>query len=192
MNFSFPSVHLILVLSLSTSWYLNKWLKVERNPMTLSQVIISVILAPFIEEVLFRYHLFKFLSEYLDLLYVKIIVAIFFGLIHLTNSYYDCSIPMIIFVKQSLFSIVLGYILSDYVDRIMIAILLHAYYNSICLIFVYFMPLKQQEFHFKKYVRARRASYPLLRSSHSLKAILIRDSKSLELFNEMSRSMFKD
>jgi membrane protease YdiL (CAAX protease family) len=187
-----PSIHLLLVLNLSTSWYLDKWLKVERNPMILSQIVISIILAPFIEEVLFRYHLFLFLSQYLDLLYVKIIVAIFFGLVHLTNSYYTYDVPMIIYIKQSLFNIVLGYILSDYVDRIMIAILLHAYYNSICLIYVYFMPLKQEEFQSRKYVRARRASYPLLRPPYPLKAIPIRNRKSLELFNEMSKSIFKD
>lgn len=89
-----------------------------------SHVIIVVILAPFIEEVLFRYHLFLFLSEYLDLLYVKIIVAIFFGLIHLTNSYYNYDVPMIIFVKQSLFNIVLGYILSDYIDSYVLTCIL--------------------------------------------------------------------
>lgn len=68
---------------------------------------------------------------------------------------------------------------------------LHAYYNLICLIFLYFTPLEQEKFLFTKYVRARRASYPSLHLSYPSKSIPIRDVKSLELFNEMSKSISK-
>lgn len=184
------NIHTLLILNISLQWYTNKVYKINRPAITLKQLFVVIIFMPFIEEAVFRYHLFSFLRDYMDLIYIKIISSIIFGLIHLTNQWYTPDLPKIKIVIQTMMASLMGWILADYASQISMSFCLHSYYNAVCMFFVWLVVPLEKEFVWHNYISQRRASWPkLYRKPNIPVAIRIRGAEANKLYNEMSSVM---